>query len=43
MIHEKIYDRFVGKVTEVLKQTKIGPGLDRDTQMGPRDRSPAEA
>lgn len=35
MIHEKIYDRFVSKVTEVLKQTKIGPGLDRDTQMGP--------
>jgi aldehyde dehydrogenase (NAD+) len=35
MIHEKIYDRFVGKVTDVLKQTKIGPGLDRDTQMGP--------
>jgi aldehyde dehydrogenase (NAD+) len=35
MIHEKIYDRFVGQVTSVLKQTKIGPGLDRDTQMGP--------
>jgi aldehyde dehydrogenase (NAD+) len=35
MIHEKIYDRFVGKVTDVLKQTKIGPGMDRDTQMGP--------
>ena len=35
MIHEKIYDRFVSKVTEVLKQTKIGPGMDRDTQMGP--------
>ncbi len=34
MIHEKIYDRFVGKVTSVLKQTKIGPALDRDTQMG---------
>ena len=35
LIHEKIYDRFVGKVTDVLKQTKIGPGLDRETQMGP--------
>ena len=35
MIHEKIYNRFVGKVTDVLKQTKIGPGMDRDTQMGP--------
>ncbi len=35
VVHEKIYDRFVGKVTEILRQTKIGPGLDRDTQMGP--------
>ena len=35
LIHEKIYDRFVSKVTDVLKQTKIGPGLDRETQMGP--------
>lgn len=35
MIHEKIYDRLVGKVSEILKQTKIGPGMDRDTQMGP--------
>ena len=35
VIQDKIYDRFVCKVTEVLKQTKIGPGLDRDTQMGP--------
>ena len=35
MIHEKIYDRFVNKVTDVLKQTKIGPGMDCDTQMGP--------
>jgi aldehyde dehydrogenase (NAD+) len=34
-VHEKIYDRFVGKVTDVLKQTQIGPGLDRATQMGP--------
>jgi aldehyde dehydrogenase (NAD+) len=35
LIHENIYDSFVNKVTEVLKQTKIGPGLKRDTQMGP--------
>lgn len=35
LIHEKIYDRFAGKVTEILKQTKIGPGLDSETQMGP--------
>jgi aldehyde dehydrogenase (NAD+) len=35
LIQEKIYDRFVAKVTEALKQTKIGIGLDRNTQMGP--------
>lgn len=35
LIHEKIYDRFASKVTDVLKQTKIGPGLMRDTEMGP--------
>lgn len=35
LIHEKIYDRLVAKVTEALRQTKIGPGLDRSTQMGP--------
>jgi aldehyde dehydrogenase (NAD+) len=25
----------VSRVTEILKQTKIGPGMARDTQMGP--------
>ncbi|MHB8390573.1 MAG: aldehyde dehydrogenase family protein [Acidobacteriaceae bacterium] len=35
MVHEKIYDRFVDKVIAALRQTKIGPGLDRETQMGP--------
>ncbi len=35
LIHEKVYDHFVDKVTEALRQTKIGPGLNRDTQMGP--------
>ena len=35
LIQEKIYDRFVAKVTEALKQTKVGTGLDRNTQMGP--------
>ncbi len=35
LIHENVYDRFVDKVTGALKQTKIGPGLNRDTQMGP--------
>jgi aldehyde dehydrogenase (NAD+) len=35
MIHDKIYDRFVNQVSEALKAIKVGPGLDRDTQMGP--------
>jgi len=35
LVHETIYDRFVDKVTGALNQTKIGPGLDRETQMGP--------
>jgi aldehyde dehydrogenase (NAD+) len=35
MIHEKIYDKFVDKAAQALKRTRIGPGMDRDTQMGP--------
>jgi acyl-CoA reductase-like NAD-dependent aldehyde dehydrogenase len=35
LVHEKIYDSFVSEVTAALKQTKIGPGTDRETQMGP--------
>lgn len=35
LVHEKIYDRFVDKAVAALKQTKTGPGIDRETQMGP--------
>lgn len=35
VVHDTIYDRFVDKVSEVLKETKVGPGLNRDSQMGP--------
>jgi aldehyde dehydrogenase (NAD+) len=35
LVHETIYDSFVDKVADALKRTKIGPGLDRETQMGP--------
>ncbi len=35
LVHEKIYDQFVDKVVAVLKETKTGPGPDRETQMGP--------
>jgi len=35
LVHEKIYDRFVESAARALKQTKIGPGTNRETQMGP--------
>lgn len=35
LVHEKIYDRFVDKAARALKETKIGAGPDRETQMGP--------
>lgn len=35
LVHEKIYDQFVDQAVSALKRTKIGPGLDRETQMGP--------
>src|ERR1700679_4171408 len=35
LIHEKIYDRFVDKAVAALKETKTGPGPERETQMGP--------
>jgi len=35
IIHEKIYDQFVARVTEILKKTRIGAPLDRTTEMGP--------
>ena len=34
-VHEKVYDKFVGKFADVAKNLKIGNGLDKDTQMGP--------
>jgi acyl-CoA reductase-like NAD-dependent aldehyde dehydrogenase len=35
LVHERVYDRFVDKAIGALKQTKIGAGPDRQTQMGP--------
>jgi len=35
MVHEKIYDAFVSKASQILRETRIGPGMDRATQMGP--------
>jgi aldehyde dehydrogenase (NAD+) len=35
IFHEKIHDELVAKISSLLRQTKIGPALDRQTQMGP--------
>jgi acyl-CoA reductase-like NAD-dependent aldehyde dehydrogenase len=35
LVHESVYDSFVEKAARILKETKIGPGMDRETQMGP--------
>jgi len=35
ILQEKVHDTLVGKVINLLKATKLGPALDRETQMGP--------
>lgn len=35
MVHQRIRDEFVDRVTGALRQTQIGPALDPSTQMGP--------
>jgi acyl-CoA reductase-like NAD-dependent aldehyde dehydrogenase len=35
IVHEKVHDAFVEKAIAALKDTHIGPALDRETQMGP--------
>ncbi|MEO1265340.1 MAG: NAD-dependent succinate-semialdehyde dehydrogenase, partial [Pseudomonadota bacterium] len=34
-VHEKVYDSFVSKFTDIASNLKVGDGLDADTQMGP--------
>ncbi len=34
-VHEKVYDEFAQKLTEAVKDIKVGDGLDPNTQMGP--------
>ncbi|MEZ0223218.1 MAG: NAD-dependent succinate-semialdehyde dehydrogenase [Alphaproteobacteria bacterium] len=34
-VHENIYDIFADKLTEAVKDIKVGDGIDPDTQMGP--------
>jgi aldehyde dehydrogenase (NAD+) len=35
MVHDSIYDSFVDRACEILSRTRIGPGIDRETEMGP--------
>ncbi len=35
IIHENIFDEFVEKVKAALEKVKIGPGIERSTEMGP--------
>ncbi len=34
-VHDKVYDKFVGKFTDLAKGVKVGDGLDPDSKMGP--------
>ncbi len=35
MVHDGVYDAFVSKASAILRGVKIGPGMDRNTEMGP--------
>ena len=35
LVHEKVYDDVVHGVAEIARNTKIGPGIDPDTELGP--------
>lgn len=35
LVHESIYDEIIGRVSELAKNIKIGPGMCLDTEMGP--------
>ena len=34
-VHDKVYDKFVGKFIDIAKNTKVGDGLEADSKMGP--------
>lgn len=34
-VHDKVYDKFVSKFTDLAKAIKVGDGLDPDSKMGP--------
>lgn len=35
LLEESIYDKFLDRLVERAKKIKVGPGLNRDTEMGP--------
>jgi phenylacetaldehyde dehydrogenase len=35
MVHKKVYDEVVGRVADIAKKIKVGPGMRADTEMGP--------
>jgi phenylacetaldehyde dehydrogenase len=35
LVHENIYEELVGRVAELAKNIKVGPGMCPDTEMGP--------
>lgn len=35
LVHQKIYDELVGRVSEHAEKIKVGPGMHPDTEMGP--------
>ena len=39
-VHDKVYDKFVGQFIDIAKKTKVGDGLEADSQHGPA-RQPA--
>jgi succinate-semialdehyde dehydrogenase/glutarate-semialdehyde dehydrogenase len=34
-LHEKVYDKFLSKFTDIAKNLKVGDGLDPESKMGP--------
>ncbi len=34
-VHEKVYDKFVSKFTDIAKSTRVGDGLEPTSRMGP--------
>lgn len=41
LVHEKVADRFIGKMTQAFNAVKIGDPLDRSTTLGPLSSSEA--